>query len=913
MINNDDNESNKIVNLSHLLLSNIIKRLDDNNNCTLIISDTKLNNDYHLTIAELMEIDSINTMNVSKISMTADYQPSVLKKLYQLISDCNSVRALKQCCSLACVLPVNLTCLSFSDDFDEPLLPGYLPPNLTKLKFGYSFNQPIGIGLLPSTLEMLILGDAYNHPIVAGVLPASLRVLKINGVDYVYGFEVGSLPFGLQELCYSGFDITIGEDVLPTSLLTLDFAPVSWMKSIQSLTNLKTLSFSYPNYNTYESFDLDMLPRSLTSLNVSLEVTLTSSLSTSIKHLNIFRTSYNIDEIFKHDRSQYQFESLTVDALKQESLDGIKIRRLKLDFNRDIEAPIRSIPSGVEELFIRYNKSAIISENTIPSSVQKLTYYPKNSTVERIIPNTVKELVFKHSSTFVRFPSSLLPDSLQSLSLPTAIPLLIDSEFPKSLSNFCLGLDKIQKTSILARKLDDNYYLIFGQSYQQFYAAIISKECILFSINCLIKRLDDNNNSTLKIGEKKLNDNIDYHLTLEMTEIRKSNASALKKLYQLISNCNSVRALKHCCSLACVLPVNLTCLSFSDDFNQPLLPGFLPPKLIKLKFGFSFNQPIGIGVLPTSLRVLKFNGVDYGLGFEVGSLPFGLEELCYSGVNTAIGEGVLPTTLVTLNYAPVSWMKSIQSLANLKTLSFSEQISPNQPSIDLNMLPRSLTSLSVFSEVTLTSSLSTSIKHLTISCAQYNIDEIFKHDRSQYQFESLSVDALKQESLDGLAIKRLKLDFNRDIEAPIRSIPSGVEELFIGYNKNAIITENAIPSSVRKLTYYPKNSTVERIIPNTVKELVVKNSILEKDLCNLLPDSLQSLSLPTAMAVQIDSEFPKSLSNIHWNSNRKQKTNILARKIDDKYYLIFGRSTKQFYSAIIFKELIKTKYILMNK
>ncbi|EFA76277.1 hypothetical protein PPL_10038 [Heterostelium album PN500] len=522
------------INISHLLLSNIVKRLDDNvdriclslvckrwynersgylsfntdkinifnennkhsiylnsyksllfnsikqkNNCTLIISDTKLNYDYHLADSELMEIDSINTMNVSKIEMTTDYQPSVLKKLYQLISDCNSIRSLKYCCSLDCVLPVNLTCLSFSDDFDEPLLPGYLPPKLIKLKFGLAFNQPIGIGLLPSTLETLILGDAYNHPIVVGALPASLRVLNINGVDYEHGFKVGSLPFGLQELCYSSVKIPIGEDVLPTTLLTLNYAPVLWMKSIQSLTNLKTLSFSDLNHSINESFDLDMLPRSLTNLSVFSVTTLTSSLSTSIKHLTISRAKYNVDEIFKHDRSQYQFESLTVDALKQESLDGLAIKVLTLNFTHDIKAPIRSIPIGVKELFIRYNKNAIITENAIPSSVQKLTYYPKNSIAERIIPNTVQELVVK-KTMFQKelFPSSLLPDSLQSLSLPTDMRVHIDSEFPKSLSNIRFST----KRNIFVRKLDDNYYLIFGQSSKQFYAAIMSKELYIHKI-----------------------------------------------------------------------------------------------------------------------------------------------------------------------------------------------------------------------------------------------------------------------------------------------------------------------------------------------------------------------------------------------------------------------------------------------
>ncbi|EFA84136.1 hypothetical protein PPL_03210 [Heterostelium album PN500] len=83
-----------------------------------------------------------------------------------------------------------------------------------------------------------------------------------------------------------------------------------WIPFIKSLQDLSTLTLARRD-DSIVSIDLSVLPDSLTSLSIYTSCLLISSLPPSIRHLNIYQTQYDIDEIFK-DRSQYHFETLCV-------------------------------------------------------------------------------------------------------------------------------------------------------------------------------------------------------------------------------------------------------------------------------------------------------------------------------------------------------------------------------------------------------------------------------------------------------------------------------------------------------------------------------------------------------------------------------------------------------------------------
>ncbi|EFA79038.1 hypothetical protein PPL_08508 [Heterostelium album PN500] len=148
-------------------------------------------------------------------------------------------------------------------------------------------------------------------------------------IDYSQTLQVGSLPPNLKVLVHLGKSKISSDGVLPQSLCTLK-SPISWIPFIKSLNNLTTLTL-YQSDNSIITIDLSELPDSLTSLKILYFCRLISTLSPSIRYLDIHQTQYDIDEIFKN-RSQYHFERLTINGYKQESLDNMKTRELKIDW-----------------------------------------------------------------------------------------------------------------------------------------------------------------------------------------------------------------------------------------------------------------------------------------------------------------------------------------------------------------------------------------------------------------------------------------------------------------------------------------------------------------------------------------------------------------------------------------------------
>ncbi|EFA79036.1 hypothetical protein PPL_08506 [Heterostelium album PN500] len=389
----------------------LFRSFNQKSNCTLSYGygcSISYDTDYSIDLDRRKTNDKI-TPNITKVFLETNEElgKKETEILYGMISNSN-VFNLKEIASfnsvcLSSVLPANLTSITFHE-FNESLLAGYLPPKLEKLKFEWEsdFNEPILAGVLPNTLKKLKFAQYFNKTLEPHVLPSSLTYLKLGG-EYTQTLQVGSLPPNLRVLIHKGKS-KISDGVLPESLCTLA-SHFKWIPFIKSLNNLTTLTLLTSGHDSIDTIYLSDLPDSLTSLDIQTSCRLASSLSPSIKYLDIHSTTdYDIDEIFK-DRSQYHFERLCVDGNKQESLDNLKIKELHLEFDLEFgnsESILRYIPYGVETLYFGNGQFKFAEKDrySIPLSVRKIIcqYYNTINLIESEIPNSVEEVVIKYFS-----------------------------------------------------------------------------------------------------------------------------------------------------------------------------------------------------------------------------------------------------------------------------------------------------------------------------------------------------------------------------------------------------------------------------------------------------------------------------------------------------------------------------------
>ncbi|EFA75831.1 hypothetical protein PPL_10886 [Heterostelium album PN500] len=270
-----NNQTNKIVNLSHLILNKIISYIDDNIDiicfslvCKRWFNDRdkylifktknihlfKLNStdiqnhkhfnlpSYHNIFMKSIQSKSDNSLFIgSKNYHHYDYHFDDVRKinsipsnvtiintainflfegdmeyLYRLISESQSVTTLKGCRTLKYGLPKSIKSITFHN-FNEPLVKGSLPNTLEVLDFGDSyFKQEILPGVLPDGLQELTL-HKYQYVIQPCVLPVSLRKLSLHSSQF--DILPGVLPVGLLKCILGSYNFGIKPDVLPDGLL----------------------------------------------------------------------------------------------------------------------------------------------------------------------------------------------------------------------------------------------------------------------------------------------------------------------------------------------------------------------------------------------------------------------------------------------------------------------------------------------------------------------------------------------------------------------------------------------------------------------------------------------------------------------------------------------------------------------
>ncbi|EFA78724.1 hypothetical protein PPL_08185 [Heterostelium album PN500] len=466
----------------------LLRSLSTKNNCDLYISNdilNAINYDYILNKNNIKDIQTLpRNINTLLVRGTGDEHHADLSRLLLY----SNVVHIYGCWGLPLGgFPIGIKTIVFNK-FNQRLTPGFFPEGIRKINLGYNFNQPLEAGHLPSTLKYLGLGDLFDHAIAPGTLPSGLEHLYF-GFVYNQPFEAGSLPDSLRILRLSSkFNQPLGRDVLPPLLNDLEICrnfksslhslPASleklkfhnfsnlWIPKIQSLSNLKYLMLI--GEDTFELNPGD-LPENIESLSLHKCTIHGSAIPKSVKSLNISFTEYLYEEIFPVGVN-FHFEELVIGNVKldKHSLDNVKINQLCLDhYFHDLEEG--SIPHGIETVSLGHNINLAIPPGVLPNSVKQLVLadtYEADSLKRGSIPPSVENLSLKsYFANMTTIEDGVISDSVKTLSLDCTLSGF--KSIPNTIVNINLtSINYDYRVLCKIRKLDDNYYLIFGRPEQ---------------------------------------------------------------------------------------------------------------------------------------------------------------------------------------------------------------------------------------------------------------------------------------------------------------------------------------------------------------------------------------------------------------------------------------------------------------
>ncbi|EFA75778.1 hypothetical protein PPL_10833 [Heterostelium album PN500] len=465
--------------------------------------------------------------NVTTVYVTTKYDLEADQEyLYRLILESQSVTVLNGCNTLKYGLPKSIKSIIFNN-FNEPLFKGSLPNTLEIINFeDRFFKQEILPGVLPVGLHKLYLNN-YQHLIQAGVLPVGLRVLSLFKYQHeilpgilpvglkrlslsFYGFEIkpGVLPDGLREFSFGssfGFQYDIQPGVLPSSLeyLSIDsfnppvepvetnledlqysgksFLPISWLQAISSLSNLQSLSIYIFHEVGHDNtiFNVNYLPPTLKTFYFTLRGTaLRGTMPTSLKSIYL-DCQYNINEIYPETKKYHlEFMECENNIIK---LIPSNIKIDELIIRGESREPKITLPTGFGKIKLSFIltdlKDSTIEfgrEDTIDHSLCSLrelhlpTFKDGPPKIVKL-PNTIEYLNIGNND--LNDILHLIPSSLNTLVFDKQSEINISiSNTIKSITNLIVKFEMFNIRTI--RKLDDNYYVMYGECSRRLIARI---------------------------------------------------------------------------------------------------------------------------------------------------------------------------------------------------------------------------------------------------------------------------------------------------------------------------------------------------------------------------------------------------------------------------------------------------------
>ncbi|EFA80314.1 hypothetical protein PPL_07145 [Heterostelium album PN500] len=241
----DSNNSNKFVNLSHVLLQEILNHLEDNIDrviMTFVCKKWFAEREYYLTFnTKSVPVTSIETFKHKQILSShlkqMEYSLNRKKKCTAMIvkdADEGSIYSWLNIDYFVLVgqpIPDNVYLVQFGDGVNVPLesLNIHENANITWMRLPPSFNYPLSAKALPKNLKSLFCGKSFNQPIRKGDLPETLEELSI-GYDFYYSLQPDTLPKSLTNLSLGHHYICeLLPNVLTENITTVTNIPLTYL------------------------------------------------------------------------------------------------------------------------------------------------------------------------------------------------------------------------------------------------------------------------------------------------------------------------------------------------------------------------------------------------------------------------------------------------------------------------------------------------------------------------------------------------------------------------------------------------------------------------------------------------------------------------------------------------------------
>ncbi|EFA83538.1 FNIP repeat-containing protein [Heterostelium album PN500] len=373
-------------------------------------------------------------------------------------------------------LPPTTKILHFgNNDSNVDLTKDCFPSGLEELKMRRFLRCHLTFGMLPDGLNSIYFGLEQDQPIEPGVLPSSLRQLTLILAKPNQLIKMGVLPPNLEYLQINGDPPpNINEHYLPKTLQTLELVPSSWIPLIKSLPNLTTLSLKNRSPTGIENvLNLSDLPPTLTSLTLKSGYHLKSALSPTIKYLYLHSIQndngvqlYDFKEMFP-ETIQYHLEELSAISLPESVLPNLKIDKFiyseesvfsNLQFVNKDRLEVKVMKEGIEQSIFK----STMNLPTLPYGIKYLRISLEDLIINTAtIPTSVETIeIVQITVTCKKLPFYVIPDFIRTLIIDFSFeyPLYI----PPTLTNIIFKYLSVGKDKCQIRKIDSNYYLLFG-------------------------------------------------------------------------------------------------------------------------------------------------------------------------------------------------------------------------------------------------------------------------------------------------------------------------------------------------------------------------------------------------------------------------------------------------------------------
>ncbi|EFA83506.1 hypothetical protein PPL_02570 [Heterostelium album PN500] len=266
---------------------------------------------------------------------------------------------------------------------------------------------------LPPTIQRFTHVSLWK----SGDLPSSLKYLSLD--DYSSSLSVGSLPPQLEHLhivTYRNVIELANDSVLPRTLTTIENCPSQWFKILRNLPLLTTLTSdcNIP-FGYLEAGDL---PQSLTRLELHKSTTKFKPgvIPSSIKYLFLNTLDLSSEVLPKDAHFDYLGFSDTTSPILPGQLPP-NIIELEIFKYSKLLVP-GSLPFGIVTLKFPCLDAKFLIEGVIPSSTKTLQLFNYNTLQHTpfdiaSIPNSVEHLILGTDEVDVDLPN--LPDSIKTL------------------------------------------------------------------------------------------------------------------------------------------------------------------------------------------------------------------------------------------------------------------------------------------------------------------------------------------------------------------------------------------------------------------------------------------------------------------------------------------------------------------